>query len=562
MRFFRTEVWSYAVLLIILFSIATLAVWHILGYLEEQILIPREFRVVTILMWTLTLGFMMIAGAFGLWAIQFAGEAEARRRIGRFVDAMDYISDGLLATDAKGHIRGSNPASKEITGAKLEKSELIKNVFHCLSNEDVKLLLNKKEPYEVERKFTRNDITRALRFRSQPSEDLMLIMISDVSKMETQRFRSRQRARLQLIGQIARGVVNDFDTLLNSISNHASLLSRTGKNSPDAMKSVQAITQGTEKGITLARNLLALAETGTTGQSTEMIHVHINAAVDILRNTLSADWKVRQSITDQLPAVALSGIQIEQVVINLGLLASDALKTPGTINITAAKTKTDNQLLNVSEDYAGVIIVSAGDDTTDTTFDIPTLTKDSPRTSGVIQSVIRSMLMESGGDLDCLTTPDKSPLYRVLLPHELTVSTKEDTGELPSELKTYIASWKVLLAQPQMGKDLLYKRLMEVKTNVTRANSITTVLANMEENKDIDAMILDEYLLEHETKGLLKAILRLCPTAGIVVLCEDPNSAPEELTNNVIFESNRSNPDKILASMIESKTLTARRKSV
>ena len=82
MRFFHRETWGYAVLLIVLFAIAAVAVSQILVYLEYHT--TADFKVVTSVMIALTLGFMLIAGAFGIWAIQFAGAAESRRRIGRW----------------------------------------------------------------------------------------------------------------------------------------------------------------------------------------------------------------------------------------------------------------------------------------------------------------------------------------------------------------------------------------------------------------------------------------------------------------------------------------------
>ena len=87
MRFLKAQTWSYAILLIVLFSIASLAVWATISYLEEHVPLS-VYTVFAVLMWTITLGFMLIAGAFGLWAIRFAAESESRRRIGLLVDAM------------------------------------------------------------------------------------------------------------------------------------------------------------------------------------------------------------------------------------------------------------------------------------------------------------------------------------------------------------------------------------------------------------------------------------------------------------------------------------------
>ena len=85
MKFFRTEALAYTVLLIILFTISSLAVVRIIHVLGD--VVPGDVSpAIAVAIWSLTLGFMLIAGAFGLWGIKLSAEAEGRRRVGRFVD--------------------------------------------------------------------------------------------------------------------------------------------------------------------------------------------------------------------------------------------------------------------------------------------------------------------------------------------------------------------------------------------------------------------------------------------------------------------------------------------
>ena len=52
--------------------------------------------VVNLMLLSLSMGFLFLAGGFGLWVLKFVAEKESRRRLGRFVDAMYYVSDPLL----------------------------------------------------------------------------------------------------------------------------------------------------------------------------------------------------------------------------------------------------------------------------------------------------------------------------------------------------------------------------------------------------------------------------------------------------------------------------------
>ncbi|MDA0991003.1 MAG: hypothetical protein O3A51_09655, partial [Verrucomicrobia bacterium] len=119
MKLITREATGYAVLLVILFAIASIAVWQTLSYLAGH-LSGGDYAVTATLICVITFGFMLIAGAFGLWAVQFAAESESRRRIGRFVDAMDYLQDGLLAINEKAIVTGSNPAARDLAGIDFE----------------------------------------------------------------------------------------------------------------------------------------------------------------------------------------------------------------------------------------------------------------------------------------------------------------------------------------------------------------------------------------------------------------------------------------------------------
>jgi hypothetical protein len=90
MKGFLRETHKYAILLIVLLAIASIAVWQTLSYLQERLATP-EFSIVGSLVWILTLGFMLIAGAFGLVATRSSAQREGRRRVGQLVDAMDYM---------------------------------------------------------------------------------------------------------------------------------------------------------------------------------------------------------------------------------------------------------------------------------------------------------------------------------------------------------------------------------------------------------------------------------------------------------------------------------------
>lgn len=557
MKLIPKEAWSYALLLIILCAIASIAVWQTIEFLHGR-LPQAEFRIAAGALWSLTLGFMLIAGAFGLWATRFAAAAESRRRVSRLVETMNYIHDGLVAVDSRGRITGANPAAKALADREDIERQPIHAVFGCLSEKDVVLLANAKQPNEIERRVFRNATLRALRFRSQPSQSVSLVLISDVTSMNEQRARNRQAAQLQLIGELARGVAHDFNNLLCGISGHASLVSKLAPGQPELHSSINEITGASEKGIVLAGHLLELAKAMPQSTPSTLPAAHIESAAETLRNMLSERWSVKTAV-DAVPTISLTGMQIEQVVLNLGLLAADVLGKPGILEVLAGEPGT-HPLLRAKDDYACVVSISARE--TDAPVQEQTLSPaESLPNTGVIQSIIRSLVEEAGGKLEILCATDAPCVYRLCLPHGTGPLAPPDSTPFPDELAAYIAGWSVLLATPAREFSLLEARMRELDVKVKRIGGIVGLLAEVQDKQKYHALILDRQLLEQEAAGLLRAIIRLQPSAGVVVLCEDPAAEPSDLANDVSFMRYGTEPGQIMLAMVETRSVAVRRSS-
>lgn len=557
MRFFPKEAWRlYASLLVIFFALAALAVWHTLSFLEIH-LSGSAFSNAAFRVWGITFGFMFITGAFGLWAIQFSAEVSSLKRIGRLIDSMDYLHDGLLSVDKRGHVTGSNPAITNLIKSQIADNKPISEVFPCLTPDDIDLLINSDTPQEIECRHVINDASHDLRFRSQPSEGLVLILVSDVTNMTAQHLHQRQTSQLQLIGQIAKGVAHDFNNFLCVISGHASLLKRLPPDSPEFPKSIQAIISNAERGTSLAGNLMELSRQGSSGQPTNMSQEYVKSAIKLLHGSISSDWTIETDI-QPMPVVPLTGIQIEQVVLHLSMLAADTISTPGTISISTGK-PSDMTAVMTDNKYAAAILIGARGSDNDT--DIHHVVNSHEVESGVILSVIRSMLDEASCKLEQRIDPNGCFIFQVSMPLSTVASAGNETAELSLDLEAYIADWTVLVAVPAAPKETLCRRLDDLGITSIKVDNITSTLAHIEEDTELDAIILDEALLSQEVRGLLKAIIKIRPTAGLVVLCDSKASVIHELATNVSFESKQSSANKILMSMIEAKNLALRRKT-
>jgi len=576
MTFFPKSAWRYAVLIIILFAIVAVASTTIISYLQEQIAeqtaTTETIKQLSIAIWALTMGCMFLAGALGLWAIRSTSEIEGRHRIGRFVDTMDYLSDGLFAIDGKGHVRGSNPAARQLVPHALSsrKTIMLRDVFTSLTEQDMHQLMDPLQPREIEKDCVYSNGLRTLRFRSQPSEGLMLILTSDITAHHSQEIRKRQIAQLQIIGRLAAGVAHDFNNILCAISGHATLIQRFGMDPENLKRSLAVIAEETQKGVVLSRQLLELSRSGAEGRPSENLAGNVMEACALLRIALSPEWTVKPMIQglsasggargDQglYSAVPLAPAQVEQVVLNLGLLAADAQSRPGTVTISLGRPG-QGPLLDVGDQYAAVILIS-GESVSPPEFVMPTQqVAPVADEGGAISSVVRTIVEEAHGHLDQLSAAGGLCVYRVCLPHLDTRSDMEPAGRLSADQITdLLARWRIMLAGTGNELDMLETKLLSIGARIDRKANVVSILASVERTRELDVLVMEKSILGEDAHNLLKALRELCPRLGIVILGQDPKQTrwPEAL--GIICVPRVSSPEHLLRHLIFARSAAVR----
>ncbi len=559
--------WRYALLMLLLLGAVALASYSIIEYLQNHIgeWTDREaVRELSMAIWAMTMGVMFLTGAFGLWGIRSTVEIEGRRRIGRFVAAMDYLSDGLMLLDGAGRIIGYNPALVELLPRQIRDLKRLRltEAFHCLSQADLVCLLDLTTPRELERNCFYDGALHTLRFRSQPSSGVRLVLVSDVTDMRSHEMRLRQIALLQLVGRIAGGVAHDFNNILCSISAYADLLARDFPPGNAGRESLAVIQKQTQKGAALSRQLLALSRAGGSGALGARIEKHLHDAADLLRVALTPAWQMQVAAAGEFPRTPLTAGQIEQIVLNLGLLAADAQPHPGILTITLHR-RGEGNLAHVPDRFETVLLITAepapaGGAAPARPDAAGVSSRAAPEDGGVILSVVKSLVEEAQGALDELQSASGICIYRVCLPHlALPEAASEADLPVPAEFSDYLRGWRITAAVTGKHEPAgLFQSLREAGVAIERRDNFMAVLGGVDSLQTQDAFIVDFQMLENEAGGLIKALLKLCPRLGVVILCPDPaQPLTEQLKSQAVFAGYAEPPGRIMQALITAKAL-------
>ena len=182
--------------------------------------------------------------------------------------------------------------------------------------------------------------------------DATLIDISDRKSLEQQLW---QAQKLDALGSLAGGVAHDFNNLLTAIVGYAGLLRLDFPPGDERIESVEEIDKACMRAAGLTRQLLAFSRRQQFEPKPLRLDERVRDMEKMLQRLLGPQVRLVTATDERLARVWADPSQVEQVVLNLGVNARDAMPQGGTLTI-------ETRNLHLDERYAGEQVdVPAGD---------------------------------------------------------------------------------------------------------------------------------------------------------------------------------------------------------
>ncbi len=149
--------------------------------------------------------------------------------------------------------------------------------------------------------------------------------------------RMLESQKLEGLGLLAGGIAHDFNNLLTAILGNASLALMERNVPPEVTQAMRETVDAARRAAELCRQMLAYAG----GRSLAVEPIDLNTLISdltvLLRHSVRKDARVDLRLADALPLVEADASQLRQVIMNLVINASEALKPEGgTIRITTS----------------------------------------------------------------------------------------------------------------------------------------------------------------------------------------------------------------------------------
>lgn len=559
-RFDQSE-WRYASLVLVLLLIGGATSWVVVEALFRHPALataPEAFPLLAMTIMALTTGFLFLSGAFGIWAVRTTTEVEGRRRVGRFVEELGAIEDAILLLDGDGTISDMNEAARGYTTLLPPGATKLRELFPTLSSDDATLLLNASAPLELERVATVDEALRTLRFRSEPHGEFSLCWVSDITHSKQRDYQRLQQNRCQLIGRIAGSIAHDFNNILSVVSAHAALLNRPGDLSSMDTESLSTIQSESRRGAELARQLIDMGRSEPEACMTDRIGLHLDRAAQLLHSVLPPGWEIICTVEPGMSGITMGGGQLEQIVVNLGSMAAEAFSKPAKLVLWAAPlasretAQADIRIgLTVVESHAPFCVP---DPNHGEVVDDP----------GIIQSVIASLLDDVGGTFTTRRDAGDHRRYEFRVPaRSQKLSNLPVQVEIPQSVRSMVGEWNLLLARPSgEGTAEVQEQLQAMGATVESVGDLVAALARVEASHPYQAILIDQYLLGGQANHLLKTILKLNPSIGLVVLGDMPLTADPELKQHIVFEPLSASTNVLVNALWRAQELALQRQKV
>ncbi len=279
----------------------------------------------------------------------------------------------------------------------------------------------------------------AIRLKSEPDEAValsiagvrglgdaaILLGLKDNSEEAKLKRQVAQATKMQAIGQLAGGVAHDFNNILTAILGYCDLMLLRHPPGDSDYDDIQQIKNNSNRAASLTRQLLAFSRQQTLRPQNLQLADVVSEVSHLLKRLLGENVRLEVEHGRGIGVVRADPGQLEQVIINLGVNARDAMPEGGVLRIeTCAITASDvramkSEILPIG-DYARLSVLDSGvgipRENLSKIFEPFFTTKDVGKGTGLGLSTVYGVVKQSGGFIFADSEVGKGTRFDVYLP--------------------------------------------------------------------------------------------------------------------------------------------------
>ena len=478
-----------------------------------------------------------LVGAYGIYqdiSERKQAEEELRDSEERLKTVLDSIQAGIVCINAETHtIVDANPAAVEMIGA--PKEQIIGHVCHkyiCPAEEgkcpitDFGQEVDNSERTLLTANGKEIPILKTVTPIQLSGQAHLLDIFIDITEKKGLEAQLQQAQKMEAIGTLAGGIAHDFNNILQTISGYSQILLMGKKaDNPDYEK-LEAIEKSTQRASDLTKQLLIFSRKVESKLRPMGLNKETEQVSKMLERTIPKMINIELHLAENLNIVNADPAQIEQILMNLGVNARDAMPHGGrlifeTENIVLDEHYCKIHLGSKPGHYVKLSISDTGHgmdkETMQHIFDPFYTTKETGKGTGLGLAMVYGIVKSHHGYIMCYSEPGVGTTFKIYFP----VIKKETESSGPREEQFPIKGGNetILLVDDEevireLGKEILSK----FGYTVLMASDGETALEIYRENKrEISLVILDIIMPGMGGRICLEKLLKINPELRIII---------------------------------------------
>lgn len=481
--------------------------------------------------------------------------SEARvRKMERWLSTtLRSIGDGVIATDEAGRVTLINPLAESVTGWSAEDA-----IGHPLA--EVLAIYGEAGHNETPAFFAeamRSGVSihlgenKSLKTRSGgllPVDDSIAPIRNDAGvitgcvvvfrdctqsrQLQEERRRlevkMQESQRLESLGVLAAGIAHDFNNLLTVVTMNASLAQTVVSRESPAQKCLGDIRSSADRAAQLCNQMLAYAGQGNVRLEDICVNSLTKDTAQLLATAINKKTALSLDLADRMPKIRGDRSQLQQVIMNLVMNASESLKDlPG-------KIKLKTRYMHVAEedvhrcragtglpegDYLMIEVKDTGEgmapEVLKRIFDPFFTTKFTGRGLGL--AAVIGIVRSHGGDLSVESEVGAGTTFRIYLP---ATPAAEDAPAVPDiETSSWLGSGRALIVDDELtlrvaGQAVLNHLGFQVEMAEDGMRAIEKILRR----SDYKVVLLDLTMPNLDGREVYKLVRDRLPDLPIILM--------------------------------------------
>jgi PAS domain S-box-containing protein len=337
----------------------------------------------------------------------------------------------------------------------------------------------------------------------------------------------RQAQKMEAVGQLTGGVAHDFNNMLAIVLGSLDLLGRRlSDDDARARRYLEAATDGAKRAATLTQRLLAFSRQQPLQPEPSNINRLVTGMSDLLRGSLGAGIQLETVLAGGLWLVNIDPNQLENVILNLGINARDAMNGEGKVTIETHNCELDDRYVaaEIGVTAGHYVMVAVTDEGTgmpseiiDKAFDPFFTTKATGQGTGLGLSQAYGFVKQSGGHVKLYSEVGVGTTVKLYLPRliggtattQATVADPPPVGGDEREL--------ILVVDDETGVRMItVESLRELGYRVIEADGAAGAMRLLTDNPDVALLFTDIVMPETNGARLAEAARAFRP--GLKVL--------------------------------------------